>query len=273
MTDKKKETIMTLFGILFVAIYLFPFVWMILSSFKEQQEIFSVPPTLLPSNWSWDSYETILQNDIFINLRNSFIIAGSAALLATVLAVPSAYILARFNIKWTWAFLLIFLATQMLPATVVLTPLFIMFSRIGILNTYLAPILATSTLGLPFSVLLLRPFFKSIPKELEEASMMDGSSPIGTFFRIILPISFPSILVSATISFFFAWGDLIYSITFNRSQDLWPMTAGIYNSIGQYGIEWNSLMAFATVTVLPVMILFVLLQKRLVKGLTAGSIK
>lgn len=271
--SKKKSYLFTIIGTIFVLIYLFPFVWMILSSFKEQQEIFSVPPTLLPSNWSGGAYETILQNDLVVNLRNSFFIAGSAALIATILAVPCAYVLARYNIKGSWIFLLVFLASQMLPATVVLTPLFIMFSRIGILNTILAPILATATLGLPFSVLILRPFFQGIPKELEEAAMMDGSSAIGTFIRIILPISFPSILVSATISFFFAWGDLIYSITFNRDQNLWPMTAGIYNSIGQYGIQWNSLMAFATITILPVMILFILLQKRLVKGLTAGSIK
>lgn len=270
---KSKNYLFTFIGIIFVTIYLFPFIWMVLSAFKDQRELFSIPPTFIPSNWSWDAFESILQNNILTNLRNSFLIAGSAALIATILAIPCAYVLARYNIKGSWFFLLVFLASQMLPATVVLTPLFIMFSRIGILNTFLAPILATSTLGLPFSVLILRPFFQGIPKELEEAAMMDGSTQIGTFIKIILPISFPSILVSATISFFFAWGDLIYSITFNRNQNLWPMTAGIYNSIGQYGIQWNSLMAFATVTILPVMILFIILQKRLVKGLTAGSIK
>ncbi|MDX6152301.1 carbohydrate ABC transporter permease [Marinococcus sp. PL1-022] len=273
MTGKRKEWLLNIIGVVIVFIFLFPFFWMIITSFKTQSEIFQVPPTFLPSEWNISSYQSIFADDVLRNFFNSFLIAFTTAILVLVLAVPSAYGLARFKIKGLGFFILIFLVTQMLPATVVLTPLFIMFNQLGILNTYLGPILAAATLGVPFSVLILRTFFLDIPYELEEAATIDGSNKWQTFIKIIVPLATPSIIVCGAVSFFFAWGDLIFSITFNRSQELWPLTAGIYNAIGRYGIEWNSLMAFATISALPVLIIFILLQKRLVKGLASGAVK
>ena len=273
MKRKRRAYLLPLVGILIVVIYLFPVIWMILTSFKSQSEIFATPPTFLPKNFNLSGYQAILEGGILLNLRNSFLIAFSAASIAILLAVPAGYSLAKYRF-WGRVFcLLVFLASQMLPSSVILTPLFILFSRLGILNTYLAPILATACAGIPFSVIMLRPFFASIPRELEEAATIDGSSQISTFFRIVVPLALPSIVVCFAISFFFSWGDLVYSMTFNRKQTLWPVTAGIYNAIGEYGIQWNTLMAYATFSALPVMIVFVLLQKRLVKGLTAGAIK
>lgn len=270
---KRKEKIQLVIGIVVVSLYLFPFLWMVLTSFKTQMEIFQTPPTLFPKDWSLSGYQSILDEGVLLYLKNSLIISGGAALISILLSVPCAYGLAKSNIKRKSMFLLIFLASQLFPATVLLTPLFLFFNQIGILNTYLAPILATSLGGIPFSVLMLRPFFQSIPKEIEEASTIDGCGSFQTFIKIILPVSFPSIAVCGAISFFFAWGDLIYSITFNRNQSLWPMTAGIYNAIGRFGIQWDNLMAFATLSTLPVILLFILLQKQIVKGLTAGAVK
>jgi len=269
---KYSNHIMLAIGIVIVAIYLFPFVWMVLTSFKSQAEIFQVPPTFFPNEWRIDSYIANLSN-MRLFLTNSFIIAGGAAGLSILLAVPCAYGLARFNIKGRAFFLLVFLASQLLPATVLLTPLFLMFNRLDLLNTHLAPILTTSLAGIPFSVLMLRPFFMDIPKELEEAAAIDGCGRIQTFVKIIMPVSLSSVAVCLAISFFFAWGDLIYSVTFNRNQDLWPMTAGVHNAIGRYGIIWDMLMAFATVTALPVIVIFIVLQKHIVKGLTSGAVK
>lgn len=269
---KYKSPIILAIGVGIVAIYLFPFLWMVLTSFKNQQEIFQIPATFFPEVWRIDAYVANL-GSIQRFLGNSFIIAGGAALISILLAVPCAYGLARFNIKGKSFFLLVFLASQLLPATVLLTPLFLMFNTIDLLDSHLAPMIATSLAGIPFSVLMLRPFFLGIPKELEEAASIDGCGRMQTFLKIILPVSLSSVAVCFAISFFFAWGDLIYSITFNRNQGLWPMTAGVHNAIGRYGIIWDTLMAFATVTALPVIVLFIALQKHIVKGLTAGAVK
>ncbi|WP_181346859.1 carbohydrate ABC transporter permease [Thalassobacillus sp. CUG 92003] len=271
--SKRKNWILSMTGMVIVALFLFPVYWMIITAFKTQNEVFRTPPTFFPENFRLDSFLTVISGGVGQYFLNSVIIAGCATIIVLLLSVPSAYGLARFKIRGVALMMLVFLVTQMLPATVVLTPLFVVFNNAGLLNTYVAPILATATLGVPFSVLLLRTFFKGIPKELEEAASIDGCGKVRTFLQVILPISLPSVLVCGAISFFFAWGDLIFSITFNRNQDLWPLTAGIFNAVGRYGIEWNNLMAFATISVLPVIIIFVLLQKHLVEGLVSGSVK
>ncbi|WP_026569439.1 carbohydrate ABC transporter permease [Sediminibacillus sp. JSM 1682029] len=271
--QKRKEWMLNSLGILFVLIFLFPVYWMIITAFKSQSEIFQSTPTFWPKDFQFSSFIDIFKDNVGQYFLNSFMIAGLATILVLVLAVPSAYGLARFKVKGKNPMILLFLVTQMLPATVILTPLFIVFNNLSLLNTYWGPVLTCATLGVPFSVLILRTFFLGIPKELEEAASIDGCGRFRTFIRVIVPISYPSIVVCAAISFFFSWGDLIFSMTFNRNQDLWPLTAGIYNAIGRYGIEWNDLMAFATVSVLPVIVIFVILQKQLVKGLVSGSIK
>jgi len=271
--SKRKERILNVIGIILVAIFLFPVYWMFVTAFKTQREIFQTPPTFWPKDFQIASFVEIFQDNIGQYFLNSLIISGLATILVLLLAVPSAYGLARFNIKGKGLMILLFLVTQMLPATVVLTPLFIMFNKFSLLNSYWGPVLSCATLGIPFSILVLRTFFIGIPRELEEAAKIDGCGRLKTFIRVILPISYPSIVVCGAISFFFSWGDLIYSMTFNRNQELWPLTAGIYNAIGRYGIEWNDLMAFATVSILPVIVIFVLLQKQLVQGLASGSIK
>ncbi|UOQ84033.1 carbohydrate ABC transporter permease [Gracilibacillus salinarum] len=272
MSTRKNWTL-SIVGIVIVALFLFPVYWMIITAFKTQTEIFQTPPTFFPETFQLDSFATVIEGGIGQYFLNSVIIAGCATIVVLVLAVPSAYGLARFKVKGVSSMMLVFLVTQMLPATVVLTPLFVVFNNLGLLNTYIAPVLATATLGVPFSVLLLRTFFMGIPKELEEAASIDGCGRLRAFLQVILPIALPSVMVCGAISFFFAWGDLIFSITFNRDQELWPLTAGIFNAIGRYGIEWNNLMAFATISVLPVIIIFVSLQKHLVEGLVSGSVK
>lgn len=270
---KRKEWILNIIGILIVCAFLFPVYWMITTAFKSQSEIFQTPPTFWPKDFQIESFISIFQDNVGQYFLNSLIIAGAATIVVLLLAVPSAYGLARFNMKGKKSMILLFLVTQMLPATVVLTPLFLLFNQFSLLNTYWGPILSTATLGIPFSVLILRTFFIGIPKEIEEAAIIDGCGRVKAFIRVIIPISMPSIVVCGAVSFFFAWGDLIYSITFNRNQELWPLTAGINNAIGRYGIEWNDLMAFATISVIPVIIIFIILQKHLIKGLVSGSIK
>jgi multiple sugar transport system permease protein len=193
--------------------------------------------------------------------------------ISTVLSIPAAYGLARFQFRGKKVFIMLFLITQLLPAVFVLTPLFIIFKGIGILETYLSPIIADCTIGIPFSVLILRTYFLSIPRELDEAAKIDGCRPFSAFIKIMVPIAYPGVIVAAVFSFLFAWGDLVYGMTFISDQKLRPITAGIFNFMGQYGIAWNYLMAFGVVTILPVLLIFIFLQKYIVSGLTSGAVK
>ena len=162
---------------------------------------------------------------------------------------------------------------QMLPSTLVLTSLYIMFSKLKLLSSYWSPILADATLGIPFSVIVLRTYFISIPKELDEAARIDGCGSVSAFTKIMLPCAKPGIVVAAVFSFVYAWGDLIYGITFMTNPLKRPITSSIYNYVQQYQTLWNSTMAFGIVSILPVVLIFIFMQKYIVSGLTNGAVK
>jgi multiple sugar transport system permease protein len=269
----KRSVGLNLIGLFITGAFLFPIYWMVITSLKNNGEIFLTPPSLFPKQIDLSGYTNQLNAQIGHSFMNSLIISLSAMVIVVILSIPSAYGLARYRLRWKSGILMFFLITQMLPTTLILTPLFIMFKNVGILNTFLAPILANATLGIPFSVLIMRTYFLAAPKELEDAACIDGCNPFTAFIRIMIPISLPGIIVSAAFSFLFAWGDLIFSLTFIRNQNMWPMTAGIYQSIGQYGVQWNAMMAFATIVVAPVIVFFIFLQRFLVSGLTNGAVK
>ena len=166
-----------------------------------------------------------------------------------------------------------FLITQMLPVSVLLTPLFMLFKNMNLYDTWGAAILADATIGIPFSILILKNYFASIPRDLEEAAYIDGCNRFTAFIKILLPIAKPGVMVCAIFSFLYAWGDLAYGMTFILDQQSRPITAGIFNFMGQYGTKWSYLTAFAVVTIIPVMLIFIFMQKYIVGGMTSGAVK
>lgn len=256
--------------------FLFPIYWMFIASIKTEMEIFRSPPTFFPQELHFDTYINQFANEqynIYRAFLNSLIIATGTMVISTVLSIPAAYGLARYKLHGMRLFILLFLITQMLPASLILTPLFIIFQKIGAINTYIAPILADATIAIPFAVLILRTYFLTLPKELEDSAKIDGCNLMTTFVRIMLPLAAPGVVVASVFSFLFAWGDLAYSLTFINSPELRPMTAGIYHFLGYLGVSWNSLMAFGVVTILPVLLIFIFVQKYIISGLTNGAIK
>lgn len=262
-------------AVIIALIFLFPLYWMLSCSFKPEGEIFRTPPTLFPSRFYLTAYILQLSSDynMFRSFANSCIISLSSMAISLILSTSAAYGLARFNFRGKKFLILSFLITQMLPVTLILTPLFITFNKMHILNTHLGPIFADATIAIPFSVLMLRTYFLSIPKELDDSARVDGRNAFTAFWKIMLPIAYPGVVVIAIFSFLFGWGDLIFARTFMNDQALMPATAGIYNFVGRYGISWNMVMAFGVVTVFPVMILFIFMQKYIISGLTSGSVK
>lgn len=272
LTDKQKNRLLCLLAILIACLFLFPLYWIVINSFKLDSEIFAGTPTLWPREFTLKAYKDQLGN-LETTMKNSVVIACGSMVLALLLSVPAAYGLARYRVRGLKLFILIFLITQMLPASLVLTPLFLIFSKLGMLNTYFAPILSTATISIPFTVLMLRPGFLTIPVELEDAAKIDGCSAAGSFFLIAIPISKPVVVTAACFSFVFAWNDLAYSMTFNTKAAMRPMTSAIYTFMNQYGTQWNSIMAYGVLLILPCCILFISMQRYIVEGMTSGSVK
>lgn len=269
-----REIILSVVGIMITVVFLFPLLIIFFSSFKSEAEIFSQTTTLLPQTIDFSSYADQFKNgNILKSFFNSFIIAIFSTVLSLMLSIPCAYGIARFKIPFKKSILLVFLMTQLLPTSLILTPLFIMFTKLKIINSYIGPIIATATISIPFTILIMRTIFIRMPKELEEAGKIDGCNPLQIFVKIFLPISKPGLITAASFSFIMAWNDLIFSMTFNNKENLRPMTAGIYHFITTYGTQWNRIMAYSVLLVLPVMVIFVLLQKYIVGGILEGSVK
>lgn len=272
LRDKQKNILLCIVAIIIACIFLFPLYWIIVNSFKLDSEIFASTPTLWPHDFTLTAYKDQL-NNLGVTMKNSIIIAVGSMCISLCLSVPAAYGLARFKVKGMKVFIMVFLVTQMLPASLVLTPLFLIFSKLHLLNSYLAPMLSTATISIPFIVLMLRPGFLSMPKELEDAAKIDGCNALSAFFRIAIPISKPTVITAACFSFVYAWNDLAYSMTFNTKDAMRPMTSAIYTFMNQYGTKWNSIMAYGVLLILPSCIIFVTMQKHIVEGMTSGSVK
>ena len=272
--QRNKSIVYTILAILIAIPLLFPLYWVVISSLKGDTEIFRKIPTFFPEKVVLDPYISQLANpDTLRAIRNSFIIAIGSTVISIILSVCCAYGLARFRFSGKKIMIMTFLVTQMLPSSLILTPLYLIFSKVGLLNTYFAPILATATISIPFVVLVLRPIFGSLPKELEEAARIDGCNRFSAFIRVILPISRNGTVTGLAFCFIYGWNDLMYSITFNMKEVLRPMTSTIYNYISLYGMKWNYIMAYGVILAFPVLILFVALQKYIVEGLVSGSVK
>ncbi|MHA9741688.1 carbohydrate ABC transporter permease [Robinsoniella peoriensis] len=273
--EKQKKRINNGIAVLIVIIFLFPIYWVVVSSLKIDQEIFRKPPTLIPYQPTLTAYiqQFTGSSSVFRPFLNSVIVAVGSMVICLTLSVPAAYGLARYKVKGSKFFMLVFLVTQMLPASLVLTPLYLIYSKLGLLNNYLAPILSTATVSVPFVILMLRPIFLNCPIELEEAARIDGCNRLSAFIRIIVPISKPGIVTAFSFGFIMAWNDLAYSMTFNTKEAMRPMTAGIYQFLTLYGTRWNMIMAYGVLLILPIVILFMSLQKHIVSGLVSGAVK
>lgn len=276
-TKQVKKYTCTIIATIFTLIYLFPLYWMIITSFKTTDEIFSSTPTFWPESISMDAYaaQFVVKDGIsvFTYLKNSLIIALGAMLISTLLATFASYGLARYRMKGKRFLILGLTVTQMLPMVMFLAPMLQVFNKLGVTGTYGSVILFDAMFSIPMSIIILRPYFVAVPKELEEAAIVDGCNRFNCFYKVILPNAYPGIFACAAFSFMSAWGDLMAAMTFLSDGDKLPMTVMMYSAMGRYGINWNSLMASATIVLIPVIIIFLLMRKSLVSGLTSGSVK
>jgi len=278
------DIIISIIMLIFLGLTLLPVGWMIFSSLKSSSDI-AIGRVGLSRNLAgqvevhWDNYVDMWKNVNFgLYLKNSLIICGSTMFLAMILSTLAAYALSRFKFPGSDLFSNTILATQMIPAIMYLIPLYIMFVKFTIMTgipikgTYLGLILIYSAFFVPFSIWILRGFFASIPKELEEAARIDGCSPLQVFWYIALPLAKPGIIATGIYLFLQAWDELMFAWVLTNG-DTMTIPVGIRLFVGNYQNRFDLMMAAATVATIPVVVLFFMLQKHIVRGLTAGAVK
>ncbi|MCC8051777.1 MAG: carbohydrate ABC transporter permease [Clostridiales bacterium] len=264
----------SIIAIIIAFIFLFPIYWLVQISFKSDVETFGKVLSYYPREFTVEPWLVNLTDPTFlVSLRNSFINGFLTMGITLLLGVPAAYGMGRYKVPGGNVFLLTFLVAQMLPASLTLTPMYLIFNRLGFLGTHFAAPIAIAAASIPFAIVTLRPYFKSVPVALDEAARLDGCGPLRAFISIMIPAVKTGIITIVVISFLNGWNDLIYSMTFNVGAEMRPLTANIYKFQNAYGTKWNCIMAYGTILVIPVVLLFIFLQKYIVGGLTAGAVK
>jgi multiple sugar transport system permease protein len=262
-------------ALVLAALYLFPLYWMYVTSLKSASEIYFNPPTFWPITPDTSVYPYVwFGRSMPGYLWNSVVIASGVTAITVILGTGCAYVLARYRSVWVDVGLFLILMLQVLPASVMITPLFVGFNQVGLLNyPRTAVVLAAAAKAMPFFVVLVRATFMSVPRELEEAALVDGNSRIGAFFSIVLPLARNGILVCAILTFMSAFGEFIYSKSIIQEKSLQPASVGLSGFLGPNSSDWNSIMAYSAIYVTPILAVFVLLQRRIVSGLTSGALK
>jgi multiple sugar transport system permease protein len=251
-----------------------PYLVMLFTAAKPAAELRIAPPRLLPISWRLENFLDVLADPDFQSwLRVSLVVALASTALAVLAATPAAYYTARHRFPGRSAFLVAVLVTQMFSPTALVVGLYRQFFELGLVNTYAALILTNAGFNLAFAVWILRAFFASIPREIEEAAAVDGCTRLATLFRIVLPLSRPALVTAVIFAFIAAWNEYIVALTLMTDPDRRPLTVGLTSYVTAYVQHWNLLFAASVIAIVPVVALFAVIERHLVAGLTAGSVK
>ncbi len=260
--------------VFFICIVIFPFYWLLVSSLKSPGEIFSSSQTIFPIEITLENYISVFKGTALLRyFLNSTIISVSTVTLVIFIGSMAAYAISRYYFRGKIAFFLIILISQMLPITTLIIPLYMFWGKLHMLNSYASIILTYSGFLIPIAIWLLTSYFNRIPKEVDESALIDGCSPFMVLFRIILPQAMPGIIAASLCIFISVWQELMIAMTFISDDSMRTLPAGILTFITSQGIKWGPVTAAGFLTCIPVIILFVFLQKTLISGLTEGAIK
>ncbi|GAK58709.1 ABC transporter, permease protein, MalFG family protein [Candidatus Vecturithrix granuli] len=275
MHVRLKQQIIVIFSLLFLGLLVFaPFYWIFSASVKSPQEIISRTPTLFPQTFTLQHYDKLLSSsDYPTYLRNSVIVALWTMSITVVLSTLAAYGLYRIKFPGRQAIFRIILATYAFPGVLLLIPLYSFMSAIGLIDKLAALVIVNVTFAAPFAVWMLQAFFRTIPSDLEEAARLDGATLLQTLLKIILPLSAPGIASIAIFAFIMSWTEYMFASILVNSEASRTLPVGLAGIIGQYQIDWGLLLAGATLTTLPVILLFSFVGRHFVEGLTTGAVK
>lgn len=268
------KAVRTVIAWLVALLFLVPYLEMLVTSLKPQSELFASPENYLPGHWNFTNFVHLWSAaPIASYLKSSVIIAIFATVLVVIVSMPAGYYVARHKFRGRKAFMVLVLITQMLSPTSLVIGLFREFVSLNLTDSYVPLILTDAVFSLPFAVWLLSSFFASVPVSLEEAAWLDGCSRFRAMQRVVLPLTLPGLVTVIIFSFIAAWNEFIVALTLTSTPSHQPLTVGLQQFIGQYTTQWQYLFAGSLVAVVPVVILFALIEKYIVGGLTAGSVK
>jgi trehalose/maltose transport system permease protein len=267
------------FYLLIAAIFfyaLFPFYWALRSSFTAENELFTTPVQYIPQNPTLENFRVVLSSNQFLRaLLNSTIVAGSVTLIALVLGSLAGYALGRFRFHGRSAVLYVMLSMTIFPQIAILGALYTMINRFDLYDSLRALVLSYMILVLPFTVWVLTSFMRALPRDLEEAAYVDGASPLQTFYRVMLPLVAPGLVTAGLLAFIAAWNEFLFALSFTQSPERYTVPVAITSFTGESAFEkpWGQIMAATVVVTVPLIVLTLVLQRRILAGLTAGAVK
>jgi len=273
--QKLRNGIVTMVLVLFLlAIVGFPLLWMCVSSFKPGEELFQIPPKIIPKVWSLEWYRQVLSSgEVVRYFLNSLYIAGIVMVVDMCVGTLTAYSVTRFKYKGRRLLRTSILVAYCIPPIMLMMPLYKIMSALSLTGTHVGVIIGHLTITLPFSVWLLISFFRKLPKEIDEAALMDGANEWQIFAKIDLPLCISGVLSTGIMAFIMSWNEFLLSSVLVNENALKTLTVGIYNYMDSTHIDWGIIMTLGTITAVPVIILFALVQKYFVEGMTAGAVK
>jgi multiple sugar transport system permease protein len=269
-----RKKVSFLFWVLLIAgLSLLPFAWFVLTSWKSSAQITAIPPQLIPS-FHWGFYRSALENyGLLRYMANSAIVAGATTIISIAIGSLAAYALARFNLPWTRFYLMLLLVVSMFPQIAIAGPVWRILNHLGWLNTYHGIIAAYIALSLPLAIWILTIFFKELPYEIEEAALVDGCTRLQVLWKVVLPLAAPGLFTAAILVFIHAWNEFFFALLILTNPNLQTLPVGIALFPGEYTMPWGEIAAASTMATIPLIVLTLVFQQRIVRGLSAGAVK
>lgn len=258
-----------------LVLMLFPIVWMLSTVFKPTDELFATPPQWIPDHPTLEHLETVLgSSNIQRYAVNSVFVSGATTVIGTVLSTLAGYSLSRFRFRGQQVVMTFLLATTMFPMVMLLIPLYRLWASLALLNSYVSLVVMHLSLVLPLGIWLMKAYFDALPREVEEAAVVDGAGPMTTLVRVTLPLATPGVVVVALFSFLASWDEYLYTFTLVSDDQMRTLPVGmVVQYFGQFAYAWDRVMTLSLLMAAPVLLLFLFFQRYIVEGLTAGSVK
>jgi multiple sugar transport system permease protein len=271
------KRVVTLFLIfVLLVIVFFPTFWMLSTSFKPNEDAFAVPPRWIPRHVTLQNYIDQVQDrgGFVVYVSNGVLVSVSTAIVVIAVAVPAGYAFARLRFRAKRLLMIVILASQMFPPVIIVIALYTLYRKLGLLDNYLGLVLAFTSYSLPFSVWMMRGFCATVPLEIEEAAFVDGCNRLGILWRVVMPVISPGLIAVGLFAFLHAWNNLIFALSLTSSPEMRTIPPGfLLTYVGEFQYRWSEMFAGSVLVTLPTVILFIGLQRYLVKGLTAGAVK
>lgn len=270
-----KKNIRYVFILIFLIIMLFPIYWILISSLMSNRYLMNLPPRFFPVELNFSSYKKIFDNVKYLTyFKNSFLVSGGTVILTLFVSTLSGYSFSRYKYRFKNTILTMIMSVQMFPIVAILISLFSFYYKWGMLSTYRGLILADTTFCLPLAIFLLKGFFDTLPRSLDESAKIDGAGPIKILTRILLPLTKPGLVAVGIYTFLYAWDDFVMALVIMQKDTMKTLPVGIVASfLGEYAYDYSSMMSFAFAGSLPIVIIFIFFQRHMVTGLTAGAVK